>query len=115
MTSVSVLLVKERLDLDNSAHYKLKMQFTRGYTNLEETTKKLPRRTRDNVLTMAGCPNLFSRINLISHAFTAIDSLCSQSTQFFQSFPVSSVFPDVSHRLVFPSVVGVNQVSSELP
>jgi hypothetical protein len=34
MTSVSVLLVKERL---HSAHYKLKMQIARGYINLEET------------------------------------------------------------------------------
>jgi hypothetical protein len=94
LATVSVLLVRERL-LDNSAHYKLKMQFTRGYINFEETTKKLPRRTRDNVLTMVGCPNLFSRINLISHAFTAIVTLVSVNP-IFQSFPVSSVFPGVS-------------------
>jgi hypothetical protein len=36
MSSVSVLLVKERL---HSAYYKLKMQIARGYINLEETDK----------------------------------------------------------------------------
>ena len=36
MSSVSVLLVKERL---HSAHYKLKMQIARGYINFEETDK----------------------------------------------------------------------------
>jgi hypothetical protein len=85
LATVSVLLVRV---LDNSAHNKLKVQFTRGYINLEETIKKLPRRTRDNVLTMAGCPNLFSRINLISHAFTAKGTLCFSQPNF-------PVFPGV--------------------
>jgi hypothetical protein len=66
MTSVSVLLVKERL---HSAHYKLKMQIARGYINLEETDQTAKTDGFGGLITVP--PDCIFELSQVSECFVA--------------------------------------------